>query len=50
MFTYVVGLDGNWYAVFNDTDACWLAWDDGFKGIRIVCFDQYENAIQLTEF
>jgi hypothetical protein len=48
--TYQVGLDGNWYAVFVDTDECWDAWQSGFKGFRIACFGQYENAIQISDF
>lgn len=49
-FTYAVGLDGNWYAVFKDSEECWFAFTSGLKGFNIACFGQYENAIRLTDF
>lgn len=41
------GLDGNWYAVWEQAGAAW----DFIKfwpGACFACFGQYENALQLT--
>lgn len=48
MWTYATGLDGNWYAIFGDTDEAWAFFET--YGGRIACFNGYENAVQLTEF
>ncbi len=48
-FTYRVGIDLLWYAVFDNSYECAEAWDAGFGGFAISCFDGYENAIRISE-
>ena len=49
-YTVEAGNDGHMYAVFCDSTQLETAQAEGhFADRPIACFDQYENAIQLTD-
>lgn len=48
MYAVKQGNDGLFYAVFNNTDDAW-DWFLAGNGFQVACFDQYENAILLSE-
>jgi hypothetical protein len=50
MPTYKIGLDGNWYLVFCDSYQLELYGPVTWQHYGIACFDQYENAYQLTNW